>query len=153
MKLLPGVVGRILVASCVSGLVLGLAARAVMRFVALESGLPNGFSIGGSLEVVAFGAILGAPIAFLFFALRRRIKMGRPWPGVILGSLLFGIVTGVPPPAARSALTATPDTPAATALAFAVVFVAWGLWLEYLASRVLGAAAPGGQREGTPVIE
>ena len=132
---------RILVASCVSGLALGIAARVVMRFVALESGMSGNFSIGGSLEVVAFGAILGVPIAFLFFALRRRVKMGRPWPGVICGLALFAVVAVVPPPAARSALTATPDTPAATALAFAALCVAWGVWLEVLAGRVLAGSS------------
>jgi hypothetical protein len=51
---------RVLVASCLSGLALGLAARLAMRFVALESGMAGGFSAGGSLEVIAFGAIVGA---------------------------------------------------------------------------------------------
>ncbi|MGH9350385.1 MAG: hypothetical protein ACRD26_24305 [Vicinamibacterales bacterium] len=126
---------RTLVVSCLSGLLLGVAARVTMRFVALEARMPVGFSLGGSLEVVAFGAIIGSPVAFVFFALRSRVQARRPWPGLLCGLILFGVLSAVPPPAARSALAATPDTLAATALAFGVLFVAWGLVLEYVTRR------------------
>ncbi len=51
---------RMLVSSVACGLLLGVAARLVMRFVALEAGIPAAFSPGGSLEVVAFGAGTGS---------------------------------------------------------------------------------------------
>jgi hypothetical protein len=50
---------------------------------------------------------------------------------------VFGILAAVPPPAAQSALLDTPDTPAATALAFASLFAAWGAGLDCAAARVL----------------
>ena len=91
-------------------------------------------SLGGSLEVVAFGAIIGTPVALLFFAVRARVESWSPWLGL----------SAIPPPPARSALEATPDTPVATVLAFGVLFVVWGVGLEYVA-RILTrpVAAPG----------
>jgi len=127
----------VLLVSCLSGVILGVAARVTMRFVALEAGVSVGFSPGGSLEVVAFGVIIGTPVALLFFAFRSRGQVRQPWPGLLCSLSLFGILSAVPPPAARSALATTPDTPAATALAFGVVFIAWGVVLEYFARRVL----------------
>jgi hypothetical protein len=132
----PGARGiaNLLVRSCLAGLLLGAAARLIMRFVALEAGMSSGFSAGGSLEVVAFGAILGTPAALAFYLVRPRMAAVRPWPGPLYGAALYGVLAAVPPPAAQSALAATSDTPAATAAAFGTLFVAWGLALELLAA-------------------
>ena len=126
---------RALIVGVGCGVGLGVAGRIAMRFVARESGLLGAFSVGGSLEVVAFGALLGAPIAWLFFALRPRVHLRSPWAGVLAGCGLFLVLSLVPPPAARSALAGTPDTPAATALTFAVLFVGWGWILEHVCQR------------------
>ena len=123
-------------------MLLGIAARLVMRLVAMESGLAGAFSVGGSLEVAAFGALIGAPVAWLFFVLRPRVKLRIPWAGVLCGLGVFLLFSLIPPPAARSALAATPDTPAATALAFAVLFVAWGWILEYVGRRMVWLRPP-----------
>jgi hypothetical protein len=127
---------RLLIVSCLSGALLGVAARVTMRFVALEAGVSAGFSVGGSLEVVGFGVLIGTPVALLFFAVRAQGPRGSPWLGLLCGVSLFGVLSAVPPTAARSALAATPDTPVATVLAFGVLFVSWGAGLEYVA-RVL----------------
>ena len=121
-----GQLNRMLLISCVSGAFLGVAARVTMRFVALEAGVSPAFSLGGSLEAVAFGATIGTPVALLFFGFRSQVQGWQPWVGVLCGLSLFGVLSVVPPPAARSALSATLDTPAATASAFGVLFVAWG---------------------------
>lgn len=128
---------RTLAVSCLSGLLLGAAARVTMRFVALEAGVSVALSLGGSLEVVTFGALVGTPVALLFFVFRLRVQVWRPWLGLLCGFSLFAVLGALPPPAARSALAATPDTPALTVLAFGVLFVAWGLMLEYFARRLL----------------
>jgi hypothetical protein len=104
-----------------------------MRFVAFEACVPAGFSLGGSLEVVAAATLLGAPLAAAFFALRARLTACSYWPGLLWGAGVFGVLAFLPPPAARSALADTPDTPAATAAAFALCFVAWGLALDRIA--------------------
>lgn len=121
--------------SVFAGLLLGIAARGVMRVVALESGLDPGFSLGGSLEVIAFGALVGVPAAAVYLAWRVRHRSASWWPGLFFGAGLFAVLAIVQPPAARSALGDTPDTPAATAAAFAALFVAWGASLEWLARR------------------
>jgi hypothetical protein len=136
-----------LAASCLAGVWLGIAVRVAMRFVALESGVSVGFSVGGSLEVVAFGAMIGTPAALLFFVLRPRWPGSSPWAGVLCGLLLLAVLAILPLPAARSALRSTPDTPAATATAFGIAFVAWGLTLDYLA-RCL---RPGGYARASAV--
>ena len=133
---------RALLPAAACGMLLGIAARLVMRFVAIESGLDGAFSVGGSLEVVAVGALIGAPGAWLFFVLRPRVSLPIPWAGVLCGLGLFLLFSVTPPPAARSALANTPDTPAATALAFAVLFVAWGWILEYLGRRMVWLRPP-----------
>ena len=133
---------RALPPAAACGVLLGIAARLVMRFVAMESGLDGAFSVGGSLEVVAFGALIGAPIAWLFFTLRPRAHIRFPWAGLLCGLGLFLLFSLVPPPAARSALADTPDTPAATALAFAALFVAWGWILEYVGRRMVWLQSP-----------
>jgi hypothetical protein len=141
LRIRAGQLNRALMVSCVSGAFLGMAARVTMRVVALEAGASPGFSLGGSLEVVAFGAMIGTPVALLFFGFRSRVPSWQPWLGPLCGLSLFGVLSAVPPPAARSALAATPDTPAATALAFAILFAAWGLMLEYFARRFLLASS------------
>ena len=113
------------------GVALGVAVRLAMRWIALESGIDPTASPGGTLEVVAFGALLGTPIALAFLLFRPMLRVPRPWAGLTGGLLLFGIVAAMPPPAARSALASTSDTPAFTAAAFAVVLVGWMVALEY----------------------
>lgn len=132
---------RLLVTSVLAGLLLGVAARVVMRFVALESGLDPGFSAGGSLEVIAFAALVGAPLAGIFLATRRRIAVPLPWAGLVYGAAVFSVLVAWPPAAARSALEGTTDTPAATTAAFGLLFIAWGVALELLAT-----SAPMGRR-------
>lgn len=119
------------------GLVLGLAIRVAMRFVALEAGMSPGFSTGGSLEVVGFGALVGAPIAMVFFLLRPKIGVRGPGPGLLVGLTMFAAFALLPPPSARSALAATSDSPSATAALFGGVLAAWGLGSEYLHRRFL----------------
>ena len=121
--------------SLLSGVLLGLGARGVMRAIAIESGLPVAFSLMGSVDVVAFGTMIGAPVAFVFLILRGRLSVRRPWAGMGCGLLLFLILALFPPPSARSAMTGTPDAPAATAFAFALLFALWGIFVDSLSRR------------------
>ena len=141
---------RPFVLSCLSGLLFGLAARITMRYVALESGISPDFSLGGSLEVIALGALLATPAAFAFLAFRARIQRFWPWAGLAFGLSLFGMLSVIQPPSARSALAATPDTPMATAIAFGVLFATWGLALEFLALSPWRGASELSRRKTTP---
>ena len=139
-------------AAVLSGLLLGVGARVVMRFVALEAGNAGRAPRSGDLsQAAAFKAMVGAPAAWLFFALRLRVPLGWPWAGVTYGVLLVGLLSAMPPPAARSALSDTPDTPSATAVAFGLLFASWGLSLEYL-NRLLipDASSSRDPREAPP---
>lgn len=117
---------RMIGAGLAAGLVLGVAARFVMRIIALEAGRPGNFSLGGTVDVVAFGMLLGTPLAVLFWSVRSRLPVRRPLAGLVLGLLMFGVLALVPPPSARSAMAATPDTPLHTLLELAILLAVWG---------------------------
>jgi hypothetical protein len=112
-----------------AGATLGVGARVAMRLVALEAGVGASFSAGGSLEVVLFGALVGAPVALGVWACRWRFHLP-DGTGVTAGVLLFAAMAAWQPPAARSALGATPDAPLATAALFAAAFLVYGLSLD-----------------------
>jgi hypothetical protein len=132
-------VGR-LVRSLIAGALLGVGARAVMRVIGIVSGASEGFSWGGSFEVVLLGLLVGVPVALVFFALRRMVRWRAPWPGLSLGVLMAAGMALFPPPAARSAMASTADPPLVTAGLFSLLFVAFGLCLEWL----WGRETPGG---------
>ena len=117
-------------AAC-AGVTLGVAARVAMRLIALQAGVSPEFSLGGSLEVILFGIIVGAPVALIVWASRYRFRLP-VWSGVIAGLVLFAALATWQPPAARSALGATPDRPIATAAVFAAVFALYGAILDVL---------------------
>src|SRR5262245_26635000 len=104
-----------------------------MRLVSLESGGAPEFSPGGSIEVVLFGLLLGAPAALLLLVARSRWTLPA-WSGVVVGLTMFGVLALVPPDPARSALAATPDSPAATAALFALAFASYGALLDALSA-------------------
>lgn len=115
-----------------SGVVLGIGARLVMHLIARESGVAAGFSLGGTLEVILFGLIVGAPAAWAFLGLAPLTRIRRPFPGLVWGFVLFVGLALAPPPAARSALAGTPDTPWVTATLFCSLFLLWGVGLDTL---------------------
>jgi len=118
-----------------SGAVLGVGGRLVMRLVALEAGLNAAFSLGGSIDVVMFGVLLGAPITLVFCWLRARMPVGVPWGGVIVGGAVFVVLSVVPPPAARSAMAGTADTGWVTGVMFAGLFVGWMVGVDAVWGR------------------
>ena len=120
----------LLLAAC-AGLTLGVAARVAMRVVALQAEVAPAFSWGGTVEIVVFGALVGAPLALLFWACRQRFHLP-PWSSVAAGLLVFGALALWPPPSARSALRGTPGDQSLTVVAFAGVFVVYGVALEAL---------------------
>jgi hypothetical protein len=130
------VASRLLIAALMAGTALGCAGRLLMRVIALESGLPGSYSLGGSLEVVLFGILLGAPLAAGFCLVRPWLRWSSPLPGLTLGLLLTALLAAFPPTSARSALAATPDTPIFTLVGFGLLFTAWGVALELLTGTI-----------------
>jgi hypothetical protein len=116
----------------VAGLALGAGARLVMRFIGLASPGQEGFSWGGTLEVMALGMLIGAPLAFFFLMMRRHLEWRRPLGGLVMGTVLFGASALQPPSSAREAMAGTDDPTLATALLFAALWIGFGLLLELL---------------------
>jgi len=112
-----------------AGVWLGVTARIAMRFIALEAGMAPGFSSGGSLEVILFGAMIGMPIALLVWICRAKWRLPF-WFGTFVGLALFLVLAVFQPPAARSALAGTPDKAWWTTVLFAAVFVLYGAVLD-----------------------
>lgn len=132
--------GAHFLAALLAAVMLGFGARAVMRVIALVSGLAGSFSAGGSSEVIFFGALVGLPIALGFFAVRGRVPLRSPYPGACLGLILFLALALRPPPSAQSALAGTPDPPVVTALLFCGLFLLFGIGLEWRWQRWKSAA-------------
>lgn len=126
----------------VAGLLLGLGARLVMRGLAWLSGSPGGFSRGGSVEIVVFGAMLGAPIALAVFAIRQWRRWEHAWIGVWVALALYLGAAARPSPSARSALAASPLAPWQIFLAFGLVFLAFGAWIDLRWHRATGRRVP-----------
>ena len=126
---------RDLVAGAVLGaLALGLGGRMVMRLLALAIGRGPAFSIGGTAEVVAYGAIVGVMSAALF-AMARPI-LPRRWPvqGLILAAFSFGgTVATLPTHIAETARPFTDRMPLVLTL-FGICFLLFGLALARFSS-------------------
>jgi hypothetical protein len=98
-----GAAGRSAVLGLATGVVvLGIGGRALMRIIALAGGTSTGFSLGGSLEVVAAGALYGAVGGALFPYLPERLG---PLRTVLHAGALF-LLTALTSDAARGAAAA-----------------------------------------------
>ena len=128
------VIGAILGAA-LGALILGLGGRIVMRILAVTIAREPTFSIGGSLEVIAYGAIVGL-VSGGAFALAQAILPERRWVGgLLLAAFAYaGTIATLP---AHIADTATPfaDRMPAVLLLFGLCFLLFGLATAYLSSR------------------
>ena len=126
----------------VAGVLLGTAARLAMRVLVWLAGGAGGFSRGGSVEIVVFGALLGAPIALAVFAVRQWRGWQHPWVGVWTGLALYLAAVARPSPSAQSALAASALPGWQIFLIFGLVFVAFGLWIDLRWHAVTGTRPP-----------
>lgn len=119
--------------------ILGIGGRVLMRGLALATGRPAGFSMGGSLEVVASGALYGVLGGLLVLLLPARLG-GWQIPVHAAGMLVLyaltsdaarGAVASVPWPARGLALAAC----AALVFVFSWRLVAWRLPVRATAPR------------------
>lgn len=130
------------VESVLAGLLLGVGARVAMRVLAWLSGAAGGYSSGGSVEIVIFGALVGTPVALAVFTLRQWRRWRHGWVGLWTALLLFAALAAMPSPSARSALAASPLSGATILLVFAAVFVVFGLWIDLRWHRQVGRPVP-----------
>ena len=114
----------------VAGFLLGCGARVAMRVLSWLAGTSAGFSTGGSIEIVAFGMLLGVPLALAVFLLRTWRGWTHSWVGLWTSLGVFGALAARPSPSAQSALAASPLPGAAIFLMFGVLFALFGLWID-----------------------
>jgi hypothetical protein len=114
----------------VAGLLLGCGARVAMRVLSWLAGTPAEFSSEGSVEIVVFGTLLGAPFALAVFLLRRWRGWTHPWVGLWASLAVFGALAARPSPSAQSALAASPLPGVAIVLVFGLLFALFGLWID-----------------------
>ena len=139
-----------LAGATLGALFLGLGARIAMRLLAISIGRDTGFSLGGSLEVIAYGAIIGT-ITGALWALFHKWLAGPWWAhGTALGLISYaGTIATLP---AHLADTARPfaDQMTAVLALFGLCFLLFGLTLARVSSGGSSrarAGAPAGPRE------
>jgi hypothetical protein len=125
-------VRTLLLAAILVALILGAGGRLVMRLLAMSLDRPTNFSLGGSMEVVAYGALLGLGGGLIKFVSKSvgEGKMG----GVFVGLMTFALARGTLP--GHIADTATPfaDHMVLVYGLFGTIFVAFGIALSIATS-------------------
>jgi hypothetical protein len=107
-----------------------------MSATALAAGLRLHWSVGGTVEVLVFGLLVGAAAGIPYGAIRRRFKRPALVAGAVWGALVFLMLVAVPPPAALSAFGGVSHVGLPVVLAlFGAVFLGYGVLLEWLLRR------------------
>lgn len=89
----------LLVGTVTGALLLGVGGRFVMRALAVASGTPSGFSIGGTFSVILSGAIAGVVGGLLLFAAAQFVPALLRFRGLVFGLLCYLIaIPGFRPP-------------------------------------------------------
>jgi len=93
-----------LAGAALGAIFLGLGGRIVMRLLALIIARDGVFSVGGSLEVIAYGAIVGG-VSGAAYSVSRPYIPSRWWiQGILLGGLTFaGTIVTLPAHIAETA--------------------------------------------------
>lgn len=121
-------------------LILGCGGRLIMTLIAVIAGLAPGYTAGGTLEVIAFGAITGA-LAGAIYPLASRFL---PQLVIVRGSfygLLVYLAVIIAPGEAKMAALSLPDLLPLTLLLFALLFAGFGIALSSLLFRLPNAPA------------
>lgn len=124
-----------------AGLLLGASARGAMRLLAWMSG-STGFSRGGSVEIVMFGALLGAPVALAILLVRHWRGWTHAWVGLWTALALFAAALARPSPSATQALASSPLPRWVVLAVFGAVFALFGLWIDLRWRRRTGRPSP-----------
>jgi hypothetical protein len=126
-------------------LLLGAGGRVVMVLLAALQGTDPEFTLGGTLEVVAMGVIIGVPAGLAMLVGRLCFRRSGPLFGATGGGLLFLGLALAPPPAAQSASAGLSSAMLMAAiLLFAILFVGWGAILAAATDRMFGLGGCGG---------
>jgi ABC-type polysaccharide/polyol phosphate export permease len=130
-----GLVRGTLTGTVVGLLILGIGGRLVMSLIAWRAGIPVGYTVGGTLEVIMTGVLFGLGGGLIYATLVAVARSDRPAVGAAFGALYFAALVLYPPPAARSAAAGVPQQRVLVLLAFGALFVAYGVTLAALMRR------------------
>lgn len=120
--------------AALGALLIGLGGRMVMRLLALAIDREPSFSVGGTAEVIAYGAIIGFLSAALLAIARPVLPRRWPLQGLILAALAYsGTVATLPAHIADTARPFADRMPFVMAL-FGLCFLLFGLVLARLSS-------------------
>lgn len=115
--------------------VLGIGGRIIMRFIALLAGITPGFGIGGTLEVLAFGLIIGLPSGLIFPFVASYFPGSKFVKGGVYGILVFLTVILLPGEAKKVAFM-FPEIFPFTVSIFLALFLVYGVVLATLITRL-----------------
>lgn len=136
MRPLARAVGRGALAGAVPGLlVLGIGGRLVMSLIAWRAGIPVGYSLGGTLEVIITGVLFGLGGGLIYGTLVAVWRSDRVSIGAAFGLLYFAVLALYPPAAARSAASGVPQERPLVLFAFGALFVAYGVSVAAMMRR------------------
>lgn len=140
MSLPPNPVVGALAGAALGALFLGLGGRIVMRILAIIIAREPTFSIGGSLEIIAYGALVGM-VSGAVFALARPI-LPEQWPlgGLLLAAIAYPVtILTLPAHIADTARPFAAMMPTVLAL-FGFCFLLFGAGLARLSCRASSPA-------------
>ncbi len=106
-----------------------------MRILSLVVHKEPGFTFGGTLEVIAFGALVGVPSGLVYAFANKYVSIPRFWKGLIYGALIF-VVLLIVPFEGKGAAAAFPQElmPVIVAM-FAILFIGFGIILALVSSE------------------
>jgi len=109
--------------------VLGVGGRMVMRALAVIAEREVEFSFGGTIEVVAFGAIIGSIAGAAFVAIKKYLPGAAPLKGMSFGLLAYLTLAIVQPPSVERSAAAFAGFLSPMVLMFGAVFLLYGIAL------------------------
>jgi len=136
-----------LVGAALGALFLGLGGRIIMRLLAMSIARDPVFSLGGTLDIVAFGAIVGTVSGAAFSLCRPLMPMRWSLQGSIVAALAYaGTIATLP---AHIADTARPfaDQMTLVLTLFGLCFLLFGLTMARVSSLGSSPAPGAGQAE------
>ena len=128
----------ILIGGLVGTIILGLGGRLLMRIIMLMSGGAGGFSMGGSLEVVAFGGMVGAMSGVAFVILQKLIHGRSLFKGFAIGLLTYAALVLIPFDS-KQAANGFPEMQIEIFVLFGLLLIVFGLVLGFLGEKFMSS--------------
>jgi hypothetical protein len=122
----------LLVGFVVGFLVLGTLSRLAMRILAVGAGRSGEFSLGGTLEVLLLGGLMGLASGPVYLLLHRFLPRRRAPQGLVFGAVFYLATVALLPQRFQSLASSFGELLPAAILLFAVGFLSHGVVLSIL---------------------